>query len=153
VPAHQRRAGYAAERGCRSSGSPVLRRADRHGLGHREHGLDRADAARIIEFTQAGGEINIIVTGINVGGQPYWNAESTMLMHTKGILIMTPASAMVLTGKQALDFSGAVSAEDNFGIGGYDRVMGLNGQGQYWAPFQDACAPAAPLRLRLCGAG
>jgi len=33
-----------------------------------------------------------------------------------------------------------VSADDNFGIGGYDRVMGLNGQGQYWAPsFQDAC--------------
>jgi len=95
---------------------------------------------RIIEFTQGGGEINIIVTGINVGGQPYWNAESTMLMHTKGILIMTPASTMVLTGKQALDFSGAVSADDNFGIGGYDRVMGLNGQGQYWAPsFQEAC--------------
>ena len=89
---------------------------------------------------QAGHEINIVVTGINVGGQPYWNAEATMLMHTKGILIMTPASTMVLTGKQALDFSGAVSAEDNFGIGGYDRVMGLNGQGQYWAPsFQDAC--------------
>ena len=95
---------------------------------------------RLIEYTQAGGEVNIIVTGINVGGQPYWNAEATMLMHTKGILIMTPASAMVLTGKQALDFSGAVSADDNFGIGGYDRVMGLNGQGQYWAPsFQDAC--------------
>ncbi len=96
---------------------------------------------RLIEFTQGGGEVNIIVTGINVGGQPYWNAEATMLMHTKGILVMTPASAMVLTGKQALDFSGAVSAEDNFGIGGYDRVMGLNGQAQYWAPsFQDACA-------------
>jgi acetyl/propionyl-CoA carboxylase alpha subunit/acetyl-CoA carboxylase carboxyltransferase component len=95
---------------------------------------------RIIEFTQGGGEINIIVTGINVGGQPYWNAEATMLMHTRGILIMTPASAMVLTGKQALDFSGAVSADDNFGIGGYDRVMGPNGQAQYWAPsFQDAC--------------
>ncbi|MCU0764669.1 MAG: hypothetical protein MUF32_01260, partial [Burkholderiaceae bacterium] len=61
---------------------------------------------RLIEYTQAGGEINIVVTGINVGGQPYWNAEATMLMHTKGILVMTPASAMVLTGKQALDFSG-----------------------------------------------
>ncbi len=95
---------------------------------------------RLIEFTQGGGEVNIIVTGINVGGQPYWNAEATMLTHTKGILIMTPASAMVLTGKQALDFSGAVSAEDNFGIGGYDRVMGPNGQAQYWAPsFADAC--------------
>src|SRR5262249_19710878 len=27
-----------------------------------------------------------------------------------------------------------VSAEDNFGIGGYDRIMGPNGQAQYWAP-------------------
>jgi acetyl-CoA carboxylase carboxyltransferase component/biotin carboxyl carrier protein len=95
----------------------------------------------LIEFTQAGGEINIVVTGINVGGQPYWNAEATMLMHTRGILVMTPASAMVLTGKQALDFSGAVSAEDNFGIGGYARIMGPNGQGQYWAEsFPEACA-------------
>ncbi|MFF2554474.1 carboxyl transferase domain-containing protein [Nocardia sp. NPDC058058] len=89
---------------------------------------------RIVEFTQDGGEINIVVSGINVGAQPYWNAEATMLMHTKGVLIMTPDSAMVLTGKQALDFSGGVSAEDNFGIGGYDRVMGPNGQAQYWAP-------------------
>jgi acetyl-CoA carboxylase carboxyltransferase component len=47
---------------------------------------------------------------------------------------MPPDSAMVLTGKQSLDFSGGVSAEDNFGIGGYDRVMGPNGQAQYWAP-------------------
>jgi acetyl-CoA carboxylase carboxyltransferase component len=89
---------------------------------------------RIVTFTQAGGEINIVVAGINVGAQPYWNAEATMLMHTKGILVMTPDSAMVLTGKQSLDFSGSVSAEDNFGIGGYDRVMGPNGQAQYWAP-------------------
>jgi acetyl/propionyl-CoA carboxylase alpha subunit/acetyl-CoA carboxylase carboxyltransferase component len=89
---------------------------------------------RIVEFTQAGGEINIVVSGINVGAQPYWNAEATMLMHTKGILVMTPDSAMVLTGKHALDVSGGVSAEDNFGIGGYDRVMGPNGQAQYWAP-------------------
>jgi acetyl-CoA carboxylase carboxyltransferase component len=89
---------------------------------------------RIIEFTRAGGEINVVVAGINVGAQPYWNAEATMLMHTKGILVMTPDSAMVLTGKQSLDYSGGVSAEDNFGIGGYDRVMGPNGQAQYWAP-------------------
>ncbi|MCK2212637.1 ATP-grasp domain-containing protein [Actinomadura sp. ATCC 31491] len=89
---------------------------------------------RIVTFTQAGGEINIVVSGINVGAQPYWNAEATMLMHTKGVLVMTPDSAMVLTGKQALDFSGGVSAEDNYGIGGYDRVMGPNGQAQYWAP-------------------
>jgi acetyl-CoA carboxylase carboxyltransferase component len=89
---------------------------------------------RIVEFTQAGGEINIVVAGITVGAQPYWNAEATMLMHTKGILVMTPDSAMLLTGKRSLDFSGGVSAEDNFGIGGYDRVMGPNGQAQYWAP-------------------
>jgi acetyl-CoA carboxylase carboxyltransferase component len=89
---------------------------------------------RIVEFTQRGGEINIVVAGLNVGAQPYWNAEATMLMHARGILVMTPESAMVLTGKQALDFSGGVSAEDNFGIGGYARVMGPNGQAQYWAP-------------------
>jgi acetyl/propionyl-CoA carboxylase alpha subunit/acetyl-CoA carboxylase carboxyltransferase component len=95
---------------------------------------------RIIEFTQAGGELNIVATGVNVGAQPYWNAEATMLMHTRGILVMTPASAMVLTGKQALDVSGGVSAEDNSGIGGFDQIMGPNGQGQYWAPsLEDAC--------------
>jgi acetyl/propionyl-CoA carboxylase alpha subunit/acetyl-CoA carboxylase carboxyltransferase component len=89
---------------------------------------------RLIEFTQDGGEVNVVVAGINVGAQPYWNAEATMLLHTKGILVMTPDSAMVLTGKQSLDYSGGVSAEDNYGIGGYDRVMGPNGQAQYWAP-------------------
>jgi len=94
----------------------------------------------LVEFTQAGGEVNVVVTGVNVGAQSYWNAEATMLMHTRGILVMTPDSAMVLTGKQALDYSGGVSAEDNFGIGGFDRVMGPNGQAHYWAPkLDEAC--------------
>jgi acetyl-CoA carboxylase carboxyltransferase component len=89
---------------------------------------------RLVEHTQQGGEVNVVVAGINVGAQPYWNAEATMLMHTRGILVMTPDSAMVLTGKQAIDYSGGVSAEDNLGIGGYARVMGPNGEAQYWAP-------------------
>jgi acetyl/propionyl-CoA carboxylase alpha subunit/acetyl-CoA carboxylase carboxyltransferase component len=88
----------------------------------------------LVRFTQGGGEVNEVVNGINVGAQPYWNAEATMLMHTRGILVMTPDGAMVLTGKQALDYSGGVSAEDNYGIGGYEPVMGPNGQAQYWAP-------------------
>ena len=95
---------------------------------------------RLIEFTQGGHEINVIVIGINVGGQPYWNAEATMLMHTRGILVMTPEGAMVLTGKTALDYSGSVSAEDNQGIGGYEHIMGPNGQAQYWArDLGEAC--------------
>jgi acetyl/propionyl-CoA carboxylase alpha subunit/acetyl-CoA carboxylase carboxyltransferase component len=95
---------------------------------------------RLVEFTQPGGEVNLLVNGINVGAQPYWNAEATMLMHTRGILVMTPKAAMVLTGKRALDYSGSVSAEDNQGIGGYDRIMGINGQAQYWARDMDeAC--------------
>jgi acetyl/propionyl-CoA carboxylase alpha subunit/acetyl-CoA carboxylase carboxyltransferase component len=97
--------------------------------------LDATAAAlrRIVLFTQAGLEINVVVAGVNVGAQAYWNAEATMLMHTRGILVMTRDTAMVLTGKQALDYAGSVSAEDNRGIGGYDRIMGPNGQAQYWA--------------------
>jgi len=95
---------------------------------------------RLVEFTQAGGEVNLLINGINVGAQPYWNAEATMLMHTRGILVMTPKAAMVLTGKRALDYSGGISAEDNQGIGGYDRIMGVNGQAQYWAhDLNEAC--------------
>ncbi|MBF0205970.1 MAG: ATP-grasp domain-containing protein [Oligoflexia bacterium] len=86
---------------------------------------------RIIEFTQSGGEINIIVSGINVGAQSYWNAEATMLMHTRGILIMTEQGAMLLTGKKALEYSGSVSAEDSYAIGGVEKVMGPNGQAQF----------------------
>ncbi len=147
--------GAVAEPECRRilAGIELARRLDPHGSGApiewfavsagakiaMDSGTENMDwisrALRgIIEFTQDGGEINVIVTGINVGAQPYWNAEATMLMHTRGILVMTPDSAMVLTGKQTLDYSGGVSAEDNFGIGGYDRIMGPNGQAQYWAP-------------------
>ena len=124
---------------CRSSGSrsrPAP--ASRWTVARRTWTGSRPRLRRIIEFTQAGGEVNVVVAGINVGAQPYWNAEATMLMHTRGILVMTPTSAMVLTGKQALDFAGGVSAEDNYGIGGYDRVMGPNGQAQYWAPTLSA---------------
>jgi acetyl/propionyl-CoA carboxylase alpha subunit/acetyl-CoA carboxylase carboxyltransferase component len=85
---------------------------------------------RIVNFTQGGGEINIIVAGINIGAQSYWNAEATMLMHTRGLLIMTEEAGMLLTGKKALDFSGSVSAEDNVGIGGAEKIMGPNGQAQ-----------------------
>ena len=123
-----------------------------------ESGVENMDwIARVlrglIEFTQAGGEVNLVVNGINVGAQPYWNAEATMLMHTRGILIMTPKAAMVLTGKRALEFSGSVSAEDNQGIGGYDRIMGLNGQAQYWAKdIDEACQHSvASLRAHLRG--
>ncbi|MCP3956866.1 MAG: ATP-grasp domain-containing protein [bacterium] len=95
---------------------------------------------RLVVFTQGGGEVNVIVPGVNVGAQPYWNAEATMLMHTRGILIMPPEGSMVLTGKQALDYSGGVSAEDNQGIGGYEHIMGPNGQAQYYArDLGEAC--------------
>lgn len=85
----------------------------------------------IILFTQNGGEINVIVPSINVGAQSYWNAEATMLMHTKGILIMTEEGSMILTGKKALDFSGATSAENNVKIGGAIDIMRPNGQSQF----------------------
>ncbi|MBU1069845.1 hypothetical protein KJ975_09795 [Myxococcota bacterium] len=85
---------------------------------------------RIVEFTEAGGRIDILVSGINVGAQSYFDAEATMTISTKGFLVMTQEGAMVLTGKRALDFSGSVSAEDNLGIGGFERIMGPTGQAQ-----------------------
>lgn len=88
---------------------------------------------RIITFTRGGGAIHVIVDGVNVGAQSYFNAEATMLMHTRGLLIMTPRGSMVLTGKKALDVSGSVSAEDERGIGGYERIMGGNGEAQILA--------------------
>ena len=52
---------------------------------------------------------------------------------------MTPDASMVLTGKKALDYSGGVWAEDHRGIG-VDRIMGVNGEAQYWADdLADAC--------------
>jgi acetyl/propionyl-CoA carboxylase alpha subunit/acetyl-CoA carboxylase carboxyltransferase component len=103
-----------------------------------DSGTENLDATarvvrRIVSFTQAGGTIHLIVAGINVGAQSYWDALATMLMHTKGVLIMTPRASMVLTGRAALAASGSVSAEDEVAIGGYERVMGPNGQAQYFA--------------------
>ena len=103
-----------------------------------DSGTENLDATarvvrRIVEFTLAGGAIHVIATGVNVGAQSYWNALSTMLMHTRGVLIMTPGASMVLTGRAALEASGAVSAEDELAIGGFQRVMGPNGEAQYFA--------------------
>lgn len=88
---------------------------------------------RIVTFTQAGGAIHIIVHGVNVGAQSYFDALSTMLVHTRGVLIMTPEASMVLTGRAALEASGAVAAEDEVAIGGFERIMGPNGEAQYYA--------------------
>jgi len=92
-----------------------------------ESGTENLDATarvvrRIVNFTQEGGVIHIIVHGVNVGAQSYWDALATMLMHTRGALIMTPGASMVLTGRAALEASGAVSAEDE---GDFDAAAGV----------------------------
>lgn len=88
---------------------------------------------RIIEFTEAGGPIHVLVDGPCVGAQSYWNAEATMLNHCRGALFMTPRGYMILTGKRALEHSGCVSASSNEAIGGL-QVMAPNGEAQYIAP-------------------
>jgi acetyl-CoA carboxylase carboxyltransferase component len=103
-----------------------------------DSGTENLDATarvvrRIVTFTQAGGTIHVIVHGVNVGAQSYFDALATMLQHTRGLLIMTPGASMVLTGRAALDASGSVSAEDEAAIGGYERVMGPNGEAQHYA--------------------
>jgi len=104
-----------------------------------DSGTENLDATarvvrRIVSFTRRGGVIHVLVSGVNVGAQSYWNALATMLMHTRGALVMTPGASMVLTGRAALEASGSVSAEDEVAIGGYERVMGPNGEAQYDAP-------------------
>ncbi len=103
-----------------------------------DSGTENLDATarvvrRIVGFTQAGGVINLIVPGVNIGAQAYFDALSTMLMHTKGVLIMTQTGSMMLTGRRALEAAGSVSAEDEQAIGGYERIMGPNGEAQYYA--------------------
>lgn len=90
-------------------------------------------ARRIVEFTDGGGTIHVLVHGVNVGAQSYWNALATMGLQSRGALVMTPNGAMVLTGRAALEASGGVAAEDELGIGGHERIMGPNGEAQYWA--------------------
>jgi acetyl-CoA carboxylase carboxyltransferase component len=88
---------------------------------------------RILEFTQRGGEVVVIVAGINVGAQSYWNSTATMLGHCAGMLVMVDGSAMVLTGHRALAMSGGVSSPSDLALGGFPDVMGPNGQAHHRA--------------------
>jgi acetyl/propionyl-CoA carboxylase alpha subunit/acetyl-CoA carboxylase carboxyltransferase component len=90
-------------------------------------------ARRIIEFTGRGSTINLIVYGVNVGAQSYWDALATMGRSTRGALVMTPEASMVLTGRAALEASGSVAAETEVALGGFERIMGPNGEAQYYA--------------------
>jgi len=103
-----------------------------------DSGTENLDATarvvkRIVELTDAGGTIHVIVHGVNVGAQSYFDALATMGLHTRGALVMTPGASLVLTGRAALEASGSVAAEDELGIGGFERIMGPNGEAHYYA--------------------
>jgi acetyl/propionyl-CoA carboxylase alpha subunit/acetyl-CoA carboxylase carboxyltransferase component len=103
-----------------------------------DSGTENLDATarvvrRLVTFTDRGGEVNLLLPGVNVGAQSYFDALATMGLGTRGILVMLPAASMVLTGRAALQFAGGVAAEDEVGIGGYERIMGPNGEAHYRA--------------------
>ncbi|MCE2392018.1 MAG: hypothetical protein J4G09_11130 [Proteobacteria bacterium] len=103
-----------------------------------DSGTENLDATarvvrRLVTFTDAGGEVNLILAGVNVGAQSYFDALATMGLQTRGVLIMTSTASMVLTGRAALEVSGGVSAEDENAIGGYERIMGPNGEAHFQA--------------------
>ena len=98
--------GTLAEAECRRIAAPSLSRRDRRpprvvrrlrrredldGERHREHGLDRQGAPPIVRVHPARGRDERRRHRLNVGAQPYWNTEATMLMHTRGTLVMMPA--------------------------------------------------------------
>lgn len=89
-------------------------------------------AKRIGEFCDGGGTVNLIIDGINIGAQSYWDSIATMLLTRKGILIKTPRSATALTGNEAQKISGSVAAEDNIGLAGAERITGPNGETQFF---------------------
>ena len=98
-----------------------------------DSGTENLDATarvvrRIVRFTQDGGVIHLIVTGVNVGAQSYWNALATMQSHTKGALIMTPRASMVLTGRAALEASGGSAANTATGIASLGGRAGYVGK-------------------------
>jgi acetyl/propionyl-CoA carboxylase alpha subunit/acetyl-CoA carboxylase carboxyltransferase component len=104
-----------------------------------DSGTENLDATarvvrRIVRFSARGGTIHLVVYGVNVGAQSYWNALATMLGGTRGILVMTPDASMVLTGRAALEASGSVAAESEVALGGFEHIMGPNGEAQHYAP-------------------
>ena len=135
---------------------PVLRRQDLDGQRHREHGLGGPGAAPDHHLHPGAAARSTSSSPASTSAPSRTGTpRRPCCMHTKGILVMTPDSAMVLTGKLSLDYSGGVSAEDNFGIGGYDRVMGPERRGAVLGaePHRRLRHPVRPLRPRLHRAG
>ena len=125
-----------------------------------DSGTENLDATarvvrRIVTFTQHGGVIHVIVTGVNVGAQSYWDALATMLMHTRGVLIMTPQASMVLTGRRALE---AVGLGRGRGRGRHRRLRARDGSERSGAVLRARSGRRVPhalraLRLHLRRAG
>ncbi len=98
---------------------------------------------RIVEHTRAGGEINLVVHGLNTGAQPFWNAAATTLLHTRGTLIMTPEGTMVLatapTPATPATSETRIEADDD-SRGRPERILGPHGPAQYFArDLGEAC--------------
>jgi hypothetical protein len=96
---------------------------------------------RIVEHTRAGGEINLVVHGLNTGAQPFWNAAATTLLHTRGTLIMTPEGTMVLATAPTPETPETTpSDDDGASPGGPERILGPHGPAQYFArDLGEAC--------------
>lgn len=107
---------------------------------------------RLVEFTQLGGEVVIVVAGVNVGAQSYWNAEATMLMHCAGTLVMVDGTSMVLTGSRSLGRAGGVTERSDHDLGG-TGVMAPNGQAHHVVADLPAAVALVLDHHGLCAAG
>lgn len=93
---------------------------------------------RLVEFTAGGGEVNVVVMGLNAGVQPYWIAAATSLLHTRGIVVMTPEGAM--------NGSGDVPGEAQYfakDLGEACRILLRHYEHAYVAPGERFPRPAA----------
>ena len=142
--------------GCRSSGCRSrAARASRWTAAPRTSTRPRAWCAASSRSRRRAASIHVIVHGVNVGAQSYWDALATMLHaharradHDAG-RVDGAHRAAPRSRRRARSRPRTRSA-----IGGYERVMGPNGEAQYFAPRPRRRLPhplrALPLHATSC---
>ena len=144
-------------RRCRSSGCRSrAARASRWTAAPRTSTPPRASCGASSPSRRRAASIHVIVPGVNVGAQSYWDALATML-HAHARRADHDAGRVdgADRARGARGVGLASRPRTRSAIGGYERIMGPNGEAQYFArdlgdAYRDPLR-ALPLHLRRAG--